>query len=340
MTERIRTRFRRAVRSAGFRRAIRHVVGAGVLVGVIAQVGTGPFLQGVLSLDGPTVGAALILAAVATVAASWRWRLIALRLGVPLSLPTAVGMYYQSQFLNTILPGGIIGDIRRAVGSGPKGTSVKPAARSVAVERISGQVVQLVLALMVLACFGTEFEGYLLPALAIGFGTVVAAHAATMASSARARTVLLREAHELRAGLGSLRTSLQVVIASVIVICCHVATFTIATLAVGARMPGVRMLALALVILLGASIPLNIGGWGPREGIAAWAFALAGCGASAGVAASTLFGVLSIISIAPGALVAAIVGARLRGSPAVPSAPTASAFVPIAPIALDHEETS
>jgi len=248
-------------------------------------------------------------------------------------LSTAVGMYYQSQFLNTILPGGVVGDIRRAVDSGPSGRSVVPAARAVAVERLSGQVVQLALALMVLACFGTEFEGYLLPALGIGFGSAVAGLAAAIVMSTRARAVLLSEARELRAALGSLRTALQVAIASVIVVGCHVATLTLAIVAVGERMPVVRMLTLALVILLGASIPLNIGGWGPREGIAGWAFALAGAGAPAGVAASTLFGVLTILSIAPGAFVAATAAARLRR--------TAAMLVPNAlDHALDQEETS
>jgi uncharacterized membrane protein YbhN (UPF0104 family) len=122
--------------------------------------------------------------------------------------------------------------------------------------------------------------------------------------------VLLHEARELRAGLGSLRASVHVVIASVIVVACHVATLAIATVAVGADVSPLRMLPLALIILLGASIPLNIGGWGPREGIAGWAFALAGFGASAGVAASTLYGVLAVISVAPGAIVTVIFAAR------------------------------
>jgi hypothetical protein len=70
------------------------------------------------------------------------------------------------------------------------------------------------------------------------------------------------------------------------------------------------MLALAFVVLLGASIPLNVGGWGPREGIAGWAFALTGFGAAAGVAASTLFGALVIISVIPGAIVMVVSAVR------------------------------
>jgi glycosyltransferase 2 family protein len=306
------TRLRETTRSTWFRLTTRLVVGVGVLIAVIAHVGTGPMLHGLRSLDGRTIGAALVLAAISTAAAAWRWRLVATRLGVELRWPSAVGMYYQSQFLNMVIPGGIVGDVHRAVGRGQTRASIKQTVRSVVIERTAGQVVQLALALIVLACFGAEFEGYLLVALVIGLCVIVAAVLVTTVASPRGRRVLLHEARELRAGLGSVRVSVRVAIASVIVVACHVATFTIATAAVGESVPPLRMLTLALVVLLGASIPLNVGGWGPREGIAGWAFALAGFGASAGVAASTLFGVLAIISIAPGAIVAVVFAARRR----------------------------
>jgi hypothetical protein len=48
-------------------------------------------------------------------------------------------------------------------------------------------------------------------------------------------------------------------------------------------------------------IPLSIGGWGPREGAAAWAFAAAGLGAATGVMIATLYAVLMLIAVAPGA---------------------------------------
>jgi uncharacterized membrane protein YbhN (UPF0104 family) len=312
MTTLIRTLLRQAMRSTRLRLAARVVVGTGILIAVIAQVGTGPLLRGLLSLDGRTIGLALLLAAVATAAAAWRWRLIATRLGVELRWSTAVGMYYQSQFLNTVLPGGIVGDFHRAVIHGQSAESVRQTARSVAIERTAGQVVQLALALTVLAWLGAEFEGYLIGTLAIGLGIIVVALLVTVALSARGRRALRHEGRQLRAGLGSARVSAQVVIASVVVIACHVATFAIATAAVGESVPPGRMLSLAFVVLLGASIPLNIGGWGPREGIAGGAFALAGFGAAAGVAASTLFGALVIISVAPGAIVA-VVSAVRRG---------------------------
>jgi GTP cyclohydrolase II len=48
-------------------------------------------------------------------------------------------------------------------------------------------------------------------------------------------------------------------------------------------------------------IPLSIGGWGLREGAAAWVFAAAGLGAANGVTVATLYAVLMLVAVAPGA---------------------------------------
>jgi hypothetical protein len=48
-------------------------------------------------------------------------------------------------------------------------------------------------------------------------------------------------------------------------------------------------------------IPLSIGGWGLREGAAAWVFAAAGLGAANGVTAATLYAVVMLAAVALGA---------------------------------------
>jgi hypothetical protein len=90
----------------------------------------------------------------------------------------------------------------------------------------------------------------------------------------------------------------------------HVAVFVIAARAVGADMSLGVLLPLTLLVLVAASLPTNIGGWGPREGIAAWAFASAGQGADQGVATATAFGVLTLIATSPGVIV--VVTGRMR----------------------------
>lgn len=302
----IASRVRSVVRSRWFAPTVRVVVGGAVLIAIVVHVGAGPFVHGLLSLDVQTVVAAIVLAAVATAAAAWRWHVIAGRLGVELRWSTAVRMYYQSQLLNTVLPGGVLGDVQRAVDHGRAASKLGQAARAVTVERVAGQGVQLVLAAVILTLFGAEFESALFPVIAVALGAVAIAIVAATVASRRVRDVLAREWAEVRAALGSVSALVQTVAASIVVVFSHIATFAIATAAVGTIVPPVEMLALALVVLLAASIPLNIGGWGPREGVAGWAFALAGLGASAGVSSATLFGVLAIISVIPGVLVTRI----------------------------------
>ena len=311
---------RGALRTRRLHVTVRLVVGLAALITVIAYVGTGPLVHGILSIDGETIAAALALSAVATAAAAWRWRVIATRLGVGLSWGTAISRYYQSQFLNTVTPGGIAGDVHRAVSHGQSAGSVARSARAVVLERTSGQVVQILISLIVCAVVGAQLGGYLLALGSIGNGVIglgviglgALAIGLAVAKWPRARAAVLREMRELRAGIASVRALAQVVLASVIVVSCHGVTFAIATAASGVTVPPAQLLVLALLTLLGASIPFNIGGWGPREGVAGWAFAVAGFGAPAGVAASALFGVLTIIAVAPGAVLTLVYAARRR----------------------------
>lgn len=302
-------RVRRRISTAGFGLAVRTVLGAAVLVAIVVRVGGEPFLHALASVNAAAVAASLVLFAGATAAAAWRWTIVARGLGVSLPWWSAVGRYYRSQFVNSMLPGGVVGDVQRAVDHGlasqrTGAAGVGAAARAVAIERVLGQGVQVVLSIAVLAVVGMEFESVLLPALGIGLAVVATAVTAATLGSGRVRRALRREAAELRAALGSALLGIQAVVASLVVCGCHLAMFAVAASAVGAAVPPDRLLALAVVVLLAASIPVNVGGWGPREGAAGWAFAVAGFGAASGVSSATLYGVLALIAVAPGALVA------------------------------------
>ncbi len=89
------------------------------------------------------------------------------------------------------------------------------------------------------------------------------------------------------------------------------ATFLIAARTAGTTAPPSQMLPLALLVLLAGALP-NLGGWGPREGVTAWAFAAAGLGASSGVATAVVYGVMVFVASLPGAAV--LVAAWLRRS--------------------------
>ena len=104
-----------------------------------------------------------------------------------------------------------------------------------------------------------------------------------------------------------------ILLASTVVVAGHAATFLIAARAAGSTASPARVLPLALLVLLAMGLPANVAGWGPREGVAAWAFGVAGLGAADGVATAVVYGVLVLVASLPGAAVLAV--AWLRRGP-------------------------
>jgi glycosyltransferase 2 family protein len=234
--------------------------GAVVLAVVVERVGTGPFVDAVRATTPTALVAALAITALTTLCCAWRWRVVAAQFGVDVPLRPAVGAYYRSQFLNATLPGGVLGDVHRAVRHG-----LKP----VALERVLGQAVQVVATAAVLLLVSPW------PVAAVALGAVLVA---------------------------SLVRWPQVVAASALAAAGHVVVFLVAARAAGTDASLAQLLPLALVVLLAAAIPLNVAGWGPREGAAAWAFAGAGLGAAQGATVAVVYGVLALVATLPGAV--------------------------------------
>ena len=93
--------------------------GAAILAVLVWRVGAGPFVDGAARAQRLGCrGRVRRSAALTTVCCAWRWRLVARGLGVELPLRSAVAAYYRSQFLNTTLPGGVLGDVHRGVRHG------------------------------------------------------------------------------------------------------------------------------------------------------------------------------------------------------------------------------
>ena len=292
------------------RTALRAGAALAVVAGTVAVFGVGPFLDGLASISPATILAALALAALATAAAAWRWRVVSAGFGLPLGWSEAFTSYYRSQFLNTVLPGGVLGDVHRAFAQGRVHERLDLAARAVAAERVAGQLVQIVLTLLVLVPLGLASPLAPLAWVSGAIALLAVSFVVAVAASARGRAALAREFRMLRPVLSRPSALVAIIAASVLVVAAHAGTFVIAGFSAGVHAGGGELAAVALVVLGAAAIPVNIGGWGPREAVAASAFALAGLGAAAGIAASTAFGVLTLIAVLPGAL--ALLADRFR----------------------------
>ncbi|HET8805548.1 MAG TPA: lysylphosphatidylglycerol synthase domain-containing protein, partial [Gaiellales bacterium] len=149
-------------------RWVRVAIAVATLAILVWRVGTGPFIDGLKTVDGTALAAAAALAALTTVCSAWRWRVVARGLGVELPLGTAVAAYYRSLFLNVTLPGGVVGDVHRGVSHGRAVDDVGRGLRAVAWERAAGQVVQVVITVAVLLAL-LAMMAMVLPSLA-GWG--------------------------------------------------------------------------------------------------------------------------------------------------------------------------
>jgi len=286
---------------------VRLLAGAGILGFLLWRVGTGPFLDGLRLIDGTALAAALGIGLFTTVCCAWRWSLIAGGLGVRLPLASAVARCYRAVFLNATLPGGVLGDVERAVQHGRDAGDVGRGIRAVVWERTAGQVVLLVVAAVLLLVFPSPVRPYLpgVIAVLVAVGGVVALllWALPRAGSARWTRPLRTLATDLRHGVLGRRTWLGVVLASALVVAGHLATFLVAARTAGATASLAELVPLTLLALLAMGVPANVGGFGPREGVAAWAFGAAGLTAAQGVATAMVYGALVLVASLPGAAV-------------------------------------
>jgi len=91
-----------------------------------------------------------------------------------------------------------------------------------------------------------------------------------------------------------------------------VAMTLVAAAAVGVSESFGALAALGLMLLAGMAVPLNIGGWGPREAAAAFAATVVGAHAAEGVSVAVGYGLLATVSVLPGFF--ALVAPRLFGA--------------------------
>ena len=282
------------------RKTIQVGVGAAILAVLVARLGTGPFLVGLRSVSVLAIVVAAAIAVVTTACAAWRWHLAARSLDLELPMRESVSAYYQSQFLNIALPGGVLGDVHRAVRHGLDAGAVPRAGRAVVEERVVGQVVLIALTVGVLAVLPSPIA---LPMVAVGGFALVVFVAVTW-----------RFIPSAWPGM---------VLASTVIVIGHAATFVLAVRTVGVAVPMTHLLPLVLLVLVIAGVPLNVGGWGPREGAAVWAFAAAGLGGAHGLAVSTVYGVFTVTSALPGAILLMVPDRRVHGSADLVGAATA-----------------
>ncbi|SEW32266.1 Uncharacterized membrane protein YbhN, UPF0104 family [Cognatiyoonia koreensis] len=224
-----------------------------------------------------------------------RWQIIASALEIEISFSRAVAEYYIAQMVNLVLPGGVAGDIARAVRVRHEGDLTR-AAQSVAADRIIGQSVMIAalgvgIAVALILPGGIPWPAIAWTGIAVGCVVVATAFVLSRQNGATGRFLYL-----VLDQFKDLRLMLLALIITVLLIFSLYASAR----ATGTVIPPAGWFTLIPLILSAMLIPFSVGGWGWREGAAAALFPLIGASASAGIAMGIAYGAMLMIAAMPG----------------------------------------
>lgn len=282
---------------------LRLVLALAILVAVGLRLGTGAFVDGLRAIDAFSVAAALAIGFATTLLSAGRWVLVARRLGLSLTMRTAVSDYYRALLVNAVLPAGVLGDVHRAVNHGRESGDVGRGVRAVFFERFAGQIVLIGIGLGVLLLHPAP--GFDLDLSGTTVGLVLAGLAVAAVVGWHIKTVRRVLVNTLADGIRllSFKTWPAVVALSAATVAGYVAMFVVAARAAGSTATITQLAPVVVLALLIMAIPVNIGGFGPREAFLAVAFGAAGLGAQHGFTTGIVYGVLALIAALPGAVV-------------------------------------
>lgn len=260
---------------------VKPALGLGLVALLLSQLQPAELLATLKSTDWQWVLVGLVLACLANLACSLRWRKIVVQMGQPLEKGPALQLYFQGITANTVLPGGIIGgDIWRVLGLAKMGMSKTNATQSVVLDRAIGF---WALSALALAAFCAQLIFSDRPWAQVPQALMVIYLLALLGMSVSPALLWWMKAKWVRGMLVPAAISVGSQLLTITAFLCCLT-------AVRAEFSGLAVATLCAGIFLGAVVPASIGGFGSRE--LASVFFLAGLGiqAEAAFLASVLFG--------------------------------------------------
>ena len=275
----------------------------GVSIGILALIAARTDISRIgtllASVEISTIVAAFLLALAQTVLVAYRWVLVMRAVGVSVGLWPALQAMLVSLLLNQCLPSFVGADAYRMYWLYRESNRLGPAVRSVLIDRILGMIALIVMfaagiALLFQRLGDPAVKSGLLMLLLCSLGGAIAFFTGDLLPSGWQRLRALRELAKVSAPARALMlTARSGIIIGVMGILVHV--FTAVVMFMFARNLGLPLTLLDCLlfmppIMLLASVPISIAGWGVREGVMVGALSMIGIGTEPALALSVLLG--------------------------------------------------
>ncbi len=300
---------------AGWTRALRLVVSAGLLAVLITKIDFPDLVPSHRSLPGTlaflVAGVGLMMLSI--VIAAWRWQRVLEAFGATVPLRRLVSHYFAGQFVGNVLPSTIGGDVLRVTRVSADVSARDTAFASVVIERLTGFVsLPLLIALGFLADPSLLSAGNAWIALVCLAGTVlllgvilVLAGHPSLAGRFTEHENWMRYIGAVHVGIDRLRHSPRAAAATVWAAIVYqfvvVSAVYCAVHTVGLTIPNAAVLAYVPAVAMAQVLPISVGGFGLREGMLALLFHPLGASTGQAVAVGLLWYAMMLLASLPGA---------------------------------------
>jgi hypothetical protein len=265
------------------------------------------------------LAAGTIFLCVQIAVAAFRWRSVLTAFAGPVPVSRTIGAFYVAAFLNTCFPAGVAGDVTRIWLVRADGIGVVRAFNSVLIDRIVTVLTLLILGTAMEPFVWQRIVGgrqvFLVIPLLAATGVVGIAVLVSLDRSPRfKRTLLALRLSALASILDRLAVDSRAVFCSGrrlaatfgLGLASHVTLgLAVYVFAIGLKVDiTVAECQLVMpIILLVTSLPISIGGWGPRELAMVYLLGAFGVSTAEALTLSVEFGVCSMLAALPGAVV-------------------------------------
>ena len=291
--------------------AAKAAVTLGLIWLVLRNVDMADTLERVASISGSVALGVLLLMLTLSLLSILRWQIVMRQFGRMLGFRLTARLFFEGLFFNQALPSTVGGDGIRIYRSFRSGLPLAAAVNSVILDRVLGLASLMLLAALAQPLFYDRVESV---AARLSFtavfiiavvGIVVLLLLAYLPVRLR-RWKLIRGliglSHAARRAFATPAVLFPVTILSVIGHLISVVVFYMLAESLGLGVTFLDCLVMVPSVLLLATVPVSVAGWGVREGAMVAAFGLLGVPAGGAAAASVLYGLGMAITALPGGL--------------------------------------
>ncbi len=283
---------------------IKYSISLGLLYMVLNDYGSN-FIKLIQVIDLRYIFIIILISGIQYIFSAYRWMYISQHTNLNISFVYSLKFYYISNFLNNILPGGVLGDLYRIYHTSEdkkKLLELGKSFQSVVFERISGQIVLFLFFIISLTFYFLFYEKYiaflylftLLVFLFFFFRLLFKKKLKDFLK----KNIFGKNFKSIFLG----PVFWQHFFYSFLIISSYISIYIITALSLKLEIDYFAFLVFTPLILFSMTIPISIGGWGVRETTALLVSFLLGLSASASVTVSIVYGLLNFICSLPGIL--------------------------------------